>query len=59
VLTTHNRMLEAQIAQKAPLSSTPPDKLSRKPEPNLCENCSCVTMKEEEDLTDSEEVPME
>jgi len=34
VLTTHNRMLEAQIAQKADLSSTPLDRLPSKPELN-------------------------
>ena len=31
VLTTHNKMLEAQIAQKANLSSTPPERLPSKP----------------------------
>jgi len=59
VLTTHNRMLEAQIAQKAAFLSTPPDKLPSKPEPNPREHCSCVTMKEKEDLTNPEEVIME
>ena len=34
VLTTHNRMLEAQIAQKPSFSSTPSDRLPSKPEPN-------------------------
>ena len=53
-------MLEAQIAQKATFSSTPLDRLPSKLEPNPWEHCNCVTMKEEEeDLTDSEEVPME
>jgi len=56
VPTTHNRMLEDQIAQKATFSSTPPDTLPRKPEPNPREHCNCVTMKEEEeDLTDLED----
>jgi len=58
MLTTHNRMLETQIAQKTAFSSAPPDKLSSKPEPNPHEDCNCITMKEdEEDLTDFEEVP--
>ena len=34
VLMTHKRMLEAQIAQKAVFSSTPPDRLPSKPKPN-------------------------
>ena len=56
MLTTYDSMLEAKIAQKASFSSTPLDRLPRKPEPNPREHCSCVTMKEEEDLADSEEV---
>ena len=60
MLTTHNRMLEAQIVHKATFSSAPPDRLPNKLEPNPREHCNCVTMKEdEEDLTDSEEVPKE
>jgi len=56
MLTTHDRMLEAQIAQKASFSSTPSDRLPNKPKPNPREHYSCVTMKEEEeDLIDSEE----
>jgi len=53
-------MLETQIAQKAAFSSTPPDRLPSKPETIPREHCNCVTMKkDEEDLTDSEEVPKE
>ena len=60
MLTTHNRMLEAQIVQKATFSSTAPDRFPSKPEPNLHEHCNCVTMKEEEeDLIDLEDTPME
>jgi len=60
VLTTHNRMLEAKIAQKAIFSTTTPDILPNKPEPNPGEHCNCFTMKEdEEDSTDPKEVPME
>ena len=60
VLTTHNRTLEAQIAQKATFSSTPLDRLPSKPKPNPCEQFNCVTMKEEEeDLTDPVDSPME
>jgi len=59
VLMTHNRMLEAQIAQKASCSSTSSNRLSSKPKPKLREHYSCVTIKDEEDLTDSEDVPIE
>jgi len=60
VLATHNRMLEGQIAQKASFSSMPLDKLPHKPEPNPCEHCNCVTLKEEvEDFTDPEDILME
>ena len=60
VLTTHNRMLETQIAPKDAFSSAPLDRLPSKPKTNPHENCNCVTMKEDkEDLTDSEEVPKE
>jgi len=58
VFTTHNRMLEAQIAQKATFSSTALDRLPSRAEPNPREHCSYVTMKEEEELTYFEEVPM-
>ena len=37
VLTTHNKMLEAQIAQQATSSSTHPGRLPSKLEPNPCE----------------------
>jgi len=60
VFTIHNKMLEAQIAQKATFLSTPPDRLLSKPEPNPRKHCNCVTMKEkEEDLTYNEDTPME
>jgi len=60
VLTTHNRMLEAQITQKATFPFMPPDRLPSKPKPNSRERCNCVTMtEEEEDLTDPEDTPME
>ena len=60
VLTTHNKILEAQITQQASFSSTSPDRLHSKPKPNLREHCNCVAMKEEvEDFTDPEDVPIE
>jgi len=60
VLITHNRMLEALIAQKVSFSSIPLNRLLSKPEPNPHEHCNCVTLKEEvEDLTDPEDMPME
>jgi len=53
-------MLEAQIAQKASFSSTPPDRLPSKLEPNPHEHCNCVNLKEEvEDLANPEDIPME
>jgi len=53
-------MLEAEITQKATFTSTPLDGLPSKPELNAREHCNCVTMKEEEEeLTDSEDTPME
>ena len=60
MLTTHNRMLEAKIAQKATFSSMPPDRLPSKPESNPREHCNYVTIKEEEeDLTYPTDTPME
>jgi len=44
VLTTHNRMLEAQIAQKASFSSTPSDGLPSKFELNLREQCNAMIL---------------
>ena len=44
VLTSHNKMLEAQIAQQATSSSTYPGKLPRKPESKPREQCNCVTL---------------
>jgi len=59
-LMTHNRMLEDRIAEKAAFSFAPLDRLPSKPKPHPREHYNCVTMKEdEEDLTDSEEVPTE
>jgi len=46
VLTTHSKILEARIAQQASFSSTLPDRLPRKPEPNPREHCNYVTLKE-------------
>ena len=60
VLTIHNKMLEAQIAQQASFSSTPPDRLPSKPESNPREHCNCVTLKNEvEDPIDLKEAPFE
>jgi len=47
VLATHNKILEAQIAQQASFSSMLSDGLPSKPEPNPHEHCNCVTLKEE------------
>jgi len=45
VVTTHNKMLETQIAQQGTSLSTPPGRLPSKPEVNLREQCNCVTLK--------------
>ena len=45
VLTTHNKMLEAQIAQKASLSSIPLDGLPSKLELNPREQCNAMILK--------------
>jgi len=59
MLTSHNQMLEAQIAQQASFSSTPPNRLSSKPESNLLEHCNCVTLKDRVVDLDPEDSPFE
>ena len=46
MLTTHNKMLEAQITQQASFSSIPPNRLPTKPESNPREHCNCVTLQD-------------
>ena len=38
-------MLKSQIAQQANSSTTPPDKLSSKPEPNPTEQCNAIVLR--------------
>ena len=45
MLTTHNGMLEAQTAQKASFSSTLPNGLPSKPEPNSREQCDVMILR--------------
>jgi len=60
VLTTYNKILEAQIGQQASFSSTPSNILLSKPESNPCEHCNCVTLKEKvEDFIDPKDIPIE
>jgi len=60
VLTTHSKTLKVQFTQKANLSYMSPDRFLSKPEPNPCEHCNCVNLKEEvEDFTDPKDIPME
>ena len=60
VLTTHNKMLEAQIIQKPSLSSRPPDKLPSKPKHSPCEHYNCVNLKQEvKYFTNPEDIQME
>jgi len=45
VVTTNNEMLEAQIAQQANSSSTPPGRLPSKPEPSPKERCNAMILR--------------
>ena len=60
VLTTRNKILEAQIAQQASFSSTLSDRLSSKPEPDPHKDYNYVTLKEDaDDFTDPKDIPTE
>jgi len=50
VLSTHNKMLEAQIAQQASSSSTPLGRLPSKFEPNPREQCNAMILRGEKQL---------
>jgi len=45
LLTTHNKMLESQIAQQASSSSTPPGRLTNKLEQNPREQCNDIVLR--------------
>jgi len=45
LLTTHNKMLETQIAQQASSSFTPPGRLLSKPEQNPRQQCNAIVLK--------------
>jgi len=45
VYTTHNKMLEAQIARQASFPSTPSNRLLSKLEPNPREQCSALILR--------------
>ena len=45
VLSTHNKILEAQIAQQASSSSPSPRKLPSKLEPNSRKQCNAMILK--------------
>ena len=45
LLTTHNKMLETQIAHQAGSSSTPPGRLPSKPEQNPREQCNAIVLR--------------
>jgi len=45
LLTTHNKMLETQIAQQASSSITPPGRLPSKPEQNPMEQCNAIMLR--------------
>ena len=50
LLTTHNKMLETQIAQQASSSSTPPGRLPSKPEQNPREQCNAIVLRSGKEL---------
>ena len=58
VLTTHNKMLEAQIAQQASSSSTPPSRLPSKREPNPREQWNAMILRVENNLRDLRGIAM-
>ena len=45
LLTTHNKMLETQVAQQASSSSTPPGRLPSKPEQDPREQCNAIVLR--------------
>ena len=45
MLSTHDKMLDAQISQQANSSSTPPYRLPSKPGPNSREQCNTIIMR--------------
>jgi len=45
LLTTHNKILETQISHEASSSSTPPGRLSSKPEQNPREQCNAIVLR--------------
>jgi len=50
LLTTHNKMLETQIAHQAGSSSTPPGRLPSKPEQNPTEQCNAIVLRSDTKL---------
>jgi len=50
VLSTHNKMLEAHIAQQVISSSTPTGRFPSKPEPNPREQCNAMILREGKQL---------
>ena len=50
LLTTHNKMLEIQIAQQASSSSTLPGRLPSKPEQNHREQCNAIRLRSGKEL---------
>ena len=45
LLTTHNKMLETQIAQQTNSTTTPPRRLTSKPKENPREQCNVIMLK--------------
>ena len=45
LLTTHNKMLQTQIAQQASSSTTPPGSLPSKPQQNPREQCNAIMLR--------------
>jgi len=56
VLSSYNKILEAQISQQVASSSTPLGKLPCKPKPNSLEQCNYVILREGLERSESREV---
>jgi len=52
LLTTHNKMLETQIAQQANSSTTPLGRLPSKPKQNPREQCNAIVLRSGTKLED-------
>jgi len=59
LLTTHNKMLETQVAHQASSSSTPPSRLPSKPEPKPREHYNDIVLRSDTQLESPKDVRAE